>query len=92
MDQDMLKKLEAAAAWTAKNNPVDHESSPDLYRTEKSPADFVYQNRVIAYYDTQLALWRLGEKKDSLNNNKTFSSRAELLNYLRSTYPDQDWS
>lgn len=93
MDQAMKKQLETAAAWTAKNHPVtDHKSNPDLYRTEKSPVDFIYQGQTVAYYDTQIALWRLGDKNDHLTNNQTFVSRPELLDYLRLTYPDQNWS
>lgn len=88
----MKKQLEAAAAWTAKNYPVnDHRSDPNLYRTEKSPPDLLYRGKAVAYYDTQLALWRLGDHQHSSPEGKAFASKTELLQTLKEIYPDQTW-
>ncbi len=92
MNEAMRQSWERAAAQTAKDHPVDDfVANPDLYRTESSPRDIAYQGETIAYYDTQLCLWRLGDRNNHSQNNTTFTSRAELLKALRDIYPDQSW-
>ena len=92
MNEAMRQNLERAAAQTAKDHPVDgFVTNPDLYRTESSPRDIAYQGKTVAYYDTQLCLWHLGDRNDPSQNNTTFTSRSELLKALRDIYPDQSW-
>jgi len=88
MDEIMRKKLTVAAAQMAKEHPVNFENNPNINRTEKTPPDIVYQGKIVGYYDTQIAMWRKGDRENFSLDDKTYPNQEELLQDLHKEFSD----